>query len=98
MEPNRFFPIDALKAFAMLIVIMGHIPLYCFYQGDYEHAKSLSYLMGSINLFHMPLFVFISGYLTNIDNLRLLRKLRVLIPFFIIGLIYAFVFHKRGGR
>ena len=49
---NRNLRLDSLKGFLIFLVILGHIP------GDYN----LNYF---IYVFHMPLFVLLSGYFTK---------------------------------
>ena len=49
MDNKRFFAIDALKAFAMLLVIIGHIPLYCIYRGGYDDCGPLFILHAICN-------------------------------------------------
>ena len=91
MDNKSFFAIDALKAFAMLLVIIGHIPLYCIYRGEYDEVAIYSYYMPFVNTFHMPLFIFLSGLVTNFETFQVRRRMKVLIPFIIIGLTYTFV-------
>lgn len=58
MEKTRIFSIDALKAFAILAVITGHLPYYCYYGWNIEpNPSSLAEFVG---LFHMPLFMLLS--------------------------------------
>ena len=52
--PNRLNWIDWAKALAITFVVYGHIPAD---RGDFLHNY--------ITSFHMPLFFFISGYLTK---------------------------------
>ena len=52
--PNRLNWIDWAKALAITFVVYGHIPAE---RGDFLHNY--------ITSFHMPLFFFISGYLTK---------------------------------
>lgn len=52
--PNRLNWIDWAKALAITFVVYGHIPAE---EGDFLHSY--------ITSFHMPLFFFISGYLTK---------------------------------
>lgn len=55
MEKTRIFCIDALKAFAILAVITGHLPSYCYYGWNIEPNPSS--LADFVGLFHMPLCV-----------------------------------------
>ena len=88
---ERLFYIDALRAFAMLTVIIGHISLYLLYKGGYEIASENSYYLYFVNSFYMPLFVFLSGLVTNMKSFKVQERLKILIPFLIIGLIYSYM-------
>ena len=82
MSTTRIFYLDALKAFAMLLVVMGHI----------DHLWSgngVSTIYSPILIvFHMPLFMALSGYVTNVEKFKLAKRAKLLIPFFVFGLIY----------
>lgn len=84
MSKVRLLFIDALRALAIIAVILGHLPIYC-YDGHY------SVLTVCVATFHMPLFMMLSGYVTNISKFSLISRLKILIPFFIIGLSYTFM-------
>lgn len=60
MEQKRNDSIDFAKGFLMIFVILGHIV-----QGTIEDGN----LRGVIYSFHMPLFLFISGYMINLNKL-----------------------------
>jgi len=78
MKRRRILYIDAIKAFAIYMVVIGHIL-------PYGSVYKIIYS------FHMPLFMFASGLVTNPDKLNLSKRLRILIPFFLIGgLIYTY--------
>lgn len=74
--------IDVLKGLGILLVILGH------------SVKPDGVLATSIYSFHMPLFFFIAGYLYNVSKyLDHVNKLlvhsfqRLIIPYFLVGLI-----------
>lgn len=81
---------DALKAFAILLVVLGHIPMYCYGQDVHGVSNYVGY-------FHMPLFFMISGFFVkNIDMTwkeighYLWRKAQqLIIPAFIIMIAYC---------
>ena len=56
---------DTLKGGLMLLVVLGHF-LYNFQEGH----KFINYLVDSIYMFHMPVFVFISGYFSKSEHSR----------------------------
>ena len=78
--------IDSLKGFAILMVVAGH--LMSFSLGDNP-------LYTIIYTFHMPLFIWLSGYVVkdNMDARGLIRRIcTLLIPFIIVGLSFTY-FH-----
>ena len=75
---ERDLSIDVIKAFATILVIAGHVIQYT--NVDFDH----SIFFKIIYSFHMPLFMFISGYLMpeTINNSFLRIKFKQLvIPF-----------------
>lgn len=83
---QRLFYLDALKAVAIILVVVGHLPSYCYF-GWHDNP---SLLLPIVSAFHMPLFMMVSGYLTNVDRLNVGRRAKILIPFFVFGFLYAF--------
>ena len=79
---KRIIEIDYLKSFAMLLVVWGHF-LECF-SSSFSHI-----LYQTIYMFHIPLFVFISGYLSKF-------KIRDLIKFAIVYLNFHFLYGILG--
>lgn len=77
--------IDAAKGFAIIFVIFGHV------LQEYFPTDHISIQL--IQAFHMPLFMFISGYLsTKLKSADLLsRGKRLLIPYMTYILIYPLV-------
>ncbi len=53
---QRIEYIDALRGFVMLLVVLAHVPLYCYHQ---INVMSISLLPST---FHLALFFFISGW------------------------------------
>lgn len=88
MEKTRIFYIDALKTFAILAVISGHLPFYCYYGWNLEPNPSS--LTAFVSLFHMPLFMLLSGLVTNVQRFSLAKKTKLLIPFFVFGLLFTY--------
>jgi fucose 4-O-acetylase-like acetyltransferase len=80
MEKQREHHIDLLKAVAIVLVVLGHSIQYTTLQFD-EHP-----IFRLIYSFHMPLFMFVSGYLayrTVLSGDYIGRRFRALgIPFF----------------
>ncbi len=87
---------DNLKFILIVLVVFGH---FCF---EYRDNATMKALMNAIYTFHMPLFIFISGYFSkSIKQHRLDDITKVLIPFFVlevINLIYTKVTHLGTGN
>lgn len=90
---NRLKNIDQLKGFAILLVVIGHVFVYSF-----GNANTL--LFNWLSSFHMPLFMFLSGYMAYNSSLKsksivqLLKNkaLALLLPFFLFGIFYTWSF------
>lgn len=80
---NRIQWIDKLKGFLILLVIIGHF--------GYANYPSMSILHDLIYSFHMPLFIFLSGYVvTTLPFNKLIKRLRsLIIPFFVVGALFS---------
>lgn len=78
---NRLIWIDWAKALAITFVVFGHIPM-----------EKGHFIQNYIVLFHMPLFFFISGYLTKKEffNKTTLKKYwrTLIIPYFCYNIIF----------
>ena len=83
MGKQRLFYVDALRGFAILLVIIGHLPL-CFYKD-----VDVSPLHHLVYVFHMPLFMMISGWVLNFESFSLGKRFKVLIPFFFFGILFS---------
>ena len=58
-ERNRM--LDSLKGFAIFLVVLGHVIQTVFAPDSYDS----NVIFKIIYSFHMPLFIFISGYLSG---------------------------------
>ncbi len=89
MATSRNYTIDALKAFGIFCIVLGHNDYTIL--GDYIYS------------FHIPLFFFVSGLVFNPDRYRsfnyflVKRTQALLIPYFLISII-LFVFWFLVGR
>ncbi|MBF1367949.1 MAG: acyltransferase [Porphyromonadaceae bacterium] len=72
MGKKRLLSLDALKGFAILLVIFGHVYL----GADSDIFATKSYLHRFILAVHMPLFVLVSGYFAQrkVDSLSSLKQ------------------------
>ena len=93
---NRDYFFDNYKALLIVLVVVGH-----FIEPCYDNNVFLSGLKWMIFSFHMPAFIFISGYFSKreISFGKLVQKL--VIPYFVYELIYyflyVFIIHKETG-
>ncbi len=84
MRDARF---DTLKGVLILTVVFGH-----FFTHDDSHGIISESLANFIYSFHMPLFVFVSGYFTN--NQRVLRSgVRILETYIIYQLVKGIAYN-----
>lgn len=89
----RLLLYDNLKALGIILVVMGHVCLYCLPGDD-------GYLGKIIYAFHMPLFFFVSGVFAikssvmggvmTINSL-IRRIMQLMVPFVVIGGLYCYV-------
>lgn len=95
---NRLIFIDIMKCLAIYLVILGHI-LASSYNNILEYASTdyvYTALWRYIYSFHMPLFMFISGYVAFSPHKSYtfkhitLRIISYLIPFFVAGTLLTF--------
>jgi fucose 4-O-acetylase-like acetyltransferase len=87
----RDISIDALKGFTMILVVVGHIIQTSFL--DYNS----NFLFRYIYSFHMPLFIFLSGYVVYKDdfvNKRFLTRkaIQLILPYFTWMIISSIIF------
>lgn len=81
---KRIEEIDILKAFGIILMIMGHIGFGMYF--DYW-----------IHAFHMPMFYIISGFLYSHKSISIrkfiYKKVKsLLVPYFIFGIIHYFIY------
>lgn len=81
---SRIFYIDALKALAIVLVVMGHTV------GLWEVDGKVSFYQPVLSVFHMPLFMALSGYVTNVESFQLKKRAKMLIPFFVFAIAWGF--------
>lgn len=93
---SRNYFLDNYKALLILLVVIGH-----FIEPCYTNNLFLTILKWVIFSFHMPAFIFISGYFSKKDMglEKLIQKL--VIPYFVFELLYYFLYvliiHKETG-
>ena len=83
--------IDIIKGIAIFLVVLGHVIQFRFLPESFDE----NYLFRMIYSFHMPLFMFLSGYLVwkeSLITVNLQKKFRrLIIPFFVWGGISYFL-------
>lgn len=82
---NRIEYIDALRGFVMLLVVLGHVPMYCYHQ-----TEGISFSLIPTT-FHLALFFFISGWF--VKNVKVKEKfMQLIVPTMVFYLIYCWLF------
>ena len=87
MEKVRDARIDTLKGILILSVVFGH-----FFTHDSSDSLASEILSNFIYSFHMPLFVFVSGYFTN-NRTVVKGSLRLLETYVVFQLIKGIWYH-----
>lgn len=91
----RDLKLDNLRGLAIILVVLGH------FIGETSFISSFSYqfIYTAIYLFHMPVMVFVSGYLSKIrpDNISRAFK-AVLIPFIIFNTLWIIIAFLQSGH
>ena len=100
-KAKRFLNIEILQAFGIICVFLGHAFRIYKTDGWYYHktVPSIFYDMfeNIIYSFHMPLFVFLAGFLfyahrdkiKNWKDYIIKRIKRLIVPFYVMGLLYV---------
>lgn len=87
MEKKRIFLLDNLKVLLVFLVVVGH--LYGLY---IKQSPIIDVFYIFVYLFHMPLFVFVSGYLSkNIQKPLWSLISTLLIPYLIFSVIWSII-------
>lgn len=95
MEKKRDYNIDMVKAIAVILVVLGHIIQYICVRDGYWENHVFRYIYS----FHMPLFMFISGYLSFRPDKELdfewlkQRAIRLMIPF-LVWIVPLYMYNK----
>ena len=79
---------DNIKGFLMLLVVFAHI-LFNFQEG----STAIDSIVDCIYMFHMPAFVFVSGYFGKSErSCRFESIIRLVFLYFIFNSIMGFIF------
>lgn len=80
--PGRDLGVDALRGFAILLVVLGHSISNAENLMIAQAANPRFYLSNFLYTFHMPLFILISGYVLFGKRIKVSdRAIRLLVPF-----------------
>ena len=99
MNTNRYEYIDALRGIAILFIVFGHIPMFCY---GLPEAAQLSSFRAFTSMVQLPLFFFISGFLFSVKTVfnksggvkfeYIYRRARqLLLPAIVFGGLYLLV-------
>lgn len=93
---QRNYLFDNYKAFLIVLVVMGH-----FIEPCYQNNQLLYTLKWLIVSFHMPAFIFISGYFSKRELPFSVIARKLLFPYIVYEFVYYFfyilVLHKETG-
>lgn len=89
ISSNRLLWLDNLRGFSILLVVLGHSLQYIGEDFNNNHLANFIYS------FHMPLFMFISGYSSNLRNKGIVETIKkrckqLLIPYFFWSVVVVF--------
>ncbi len=87
MEKKRNIKMDNLKGILIILVVVGHILELCISKGNNRYWYFLIYS------FHMPLFVYCTGYFANVNKVadRVIKKL---FPLYVVFQILYILFER----
>lgn len=94
---ERNYRIDSLKGFLILLVVLGHVITALDNTNIINHA-----VMGLIYVFHMPLFILVSGYFTRPADQQDSQKLwktvaRLMVTIVFFHLVWVFLRYSLKG-
>ena len=97
MERDKW--IDGVKFILIVLVIFGHCKHFTLFDGSLQSTKVVSVAIHSVYLFHMPLFVIISGYFSKKSDQKHFRHsiitlLKVFIIFHLLWIGIDFICGK----
>lgn len=93
IEKKREYLFDNIKALLIILVVFGHIIEYLGLKGIMERINVM------IFVFHMPFFIFVSGYFcNNFKNIENKSIKNILIPFFIFNTGYIILFNLLDNK
>ena len=88
-EKTRDYYFDNLKALLIFLVVLGHMLLY--FTGICNNIKII---VDFIYVFHMPLFIFVTGYFSQPKIKEKNIFIVYLIPYLIFNFLYGYIYYK----
>lgn len=93
IKPTRSSYLDNIKGILIFLVVFGHFLF------DYQDNNVVNAIVQIIYLFHMPAFVFISGYLSKSKNAKTINSLlKLFIAYFIFNGMFLILNILRHGE
>ena len=84
---NKF---DNLKGLAIFCVVLGHMAFLTKY-------ASIDFIHHFVLIIHLPIFFFVAGYFTKIDENLIFKSVkRILIPYILFSIVYWAVYLPFG--
>jgi len=84
VKKERDAGVDNLKGILIFLVVFAHL-----IEIAWGYAPELKYVYVAVYAFHMPLFIFLSGMFTKVDDGTAMRAFkRFLIPYLIFNILY----------
>lgn len=90
MKKERIDYFDNLKALLIFLVVFGHLLILYRFTNVYASG-----IINFIYFFHMPLFIFITGYFSKHDNKNIVTA--YLIPYLVFNYLYGYFFPNSYG-
>lgn len=92
---KRIYLMDNYKGLLIFLVVFAHFTWEC-----YSSSDIFSNISTTIYLFHMPMFIFISGYFSKSENSRSFKSINKLLLYYVIfnTIMMIFSFFFRGGN
>lgn len=79
---NRIHRFDNLKGLAIILVVVGHL-IYL------KNTQEINLIRNFIYIIHLPIFFFVSGYFSKIDENQPIKSFkRLMIPYFLFCILY----------
>lgn len=83
---GRIVFFDNLKGILIFLVVLGHVII-----PVYDENYALDYIYQFIYVFHMPLFIFISGFFAKSSYKNGVLKVERVISFFVLGILFQII-------